>query len=257
MNSLKNNKVSAPFLLLLLAVAIAAFKPVIEEFYYSQNVDLKNVKRLKADIKMNAGQLNLSTHTKPSAALKATFTKTSWKPELKMDQESGSLSIRQPDEKESNMENKDKNEWQIILPKDLSTDLKILMGAGEGKINLSGSSLSQVEVEFGAGEFGLNLANSSLSFLDINAGVGSLDIDLSGRQDKNLKANINGGVGNINLILPRQAGVRVKVTGLGGVDRNDFKKKDGYYINDLYGRTSNNIEVTIQGGLGSVELDMK
>lgn len=257
MNSLQKLKGITPFLFLVLAVAIASFKPVVEEFYYSQDVELKDVKRLKADIKMNAGQLNLSTHTQSRAALKATFTKTSWKPSVKMDPQNGHLSIHQPSEKDTNMKDDDKNEWQIKIPKDLSTDLKIQMGAGEGKVDLSGSSLGRVDVEFGAGDFALNLSNSSLSSLDVKAGVGALAIDLSGRQDKNLKAKIDGGVGSINLVLPRQVGVRVKVNGLGGLDRNDFKKQDGYYVNDNYGKTNNNIEVTINGGLGSVDLDMK
>ena len=114
-----------------------------------------------------------------------------------------------------------------------------------------------MDLDAGAGEFDLNLANTSLANLNVNAGVGALTIDLSGKQGANLKADINGGIGSIELVLPRNTGVRVKVNGLGSIEMNDLKKKNGYYINELYGKTSNNIEVSVKGGLGSIELRLK
>lgn len=252
---LKN--LSPLLLLLLLAFIIASFELEKENFNFAQKVELKDVKSLKADIKINAGQLNLSTHASTYAAITAFFTQAKWKPGVKMDEQSGTLSIHQPDEKNTNMEDEDKNEWQIKIPQSLATDLEISMGAGEGIVNLSNSRLSGMKVKMGAGKLDINLANSSLSFLEVNAGVGELTIDLSGRQNKNLETVINGGVGKVRLVLPAQVGVRVKASGLGSVDTHELTKEGRYYINDLYGETVNNIEVEVNGGLGSVELSLK
>ncbi len=253
----KINKLRPLLLLLLLASGIASFQLEKEEFSFAQEVELKDLEKLQAEIKLNAGQLHLSTHTSSRASLDATYTQARWKPEIFMDQQNSRLSIRQPEDKNSNMEDGDQNAWKVVLPKKLPSDLKIIMGAGQGNVNLSGSSLNKVEVEMGAGQLELNLANASLSLLKVSAGVGQMTIDLSGQQDKNLEAIINGGVGAIDLVLPRRTGVRVKANGLGSVNSHELRKDGGYYVNDLYGETANNIEVEVNGGLGSVELSLK
>jgi hypothetical protein len=242
------------FILIMLLAITMAFKSAREEYSYSQTVDTKNLKKIKAEIKFNAGLLQLTSHNQNMAEFNSIYTKINWKPDFKMDQESGRLSIHQPDEKNINMRDEDKNEWKIRIPKNLPTDLHLKMGAGEGTIDLNGSRLNILEVEAGAGKFDLNLANTSLSKLEVSTGVGALSIDLSGSKENDLTANIKGGIGEIKLVLPQKTGVRVKVNGLGSIERNDLKKQDGFYVNDLFGKTSKTVEVNIKGGLGSLEI---
>lgn len=245
-----------PLLLLMLIIALASFRSSKDIYSYVQNWELKNVKNLEADIKINAGTLRLSTHSQSNASFSSSYTRNTWKADAKMDQQAGRLSIHQPEEKNMNMKDEDKNDWQIKIPKNLSTDLNLIIGAGEGILDLDGSKLNNMQVKMGAGKFDVNLANTSLSNLEVKAGVGALTVDLSGKQDKNLQATIEGGIGEIKILLPRQVGVRVKVNGLGSIDRNDLKKKDGYYVNDAYGKTANNIDIKVSGGLGSLEMTM-
>lgn len=226
------------------------------EFSYSTTVSLDDELN-EADVAMGAGKLNIGTHANSSVVLEADFSKEEWKPEMNLDRSLGSLTIRQPDGKFNSMNDEDYNDWQIKLPTELDSDLSIAMGAGEGKINLSGAKLKNVKFEAGAGDFDINLAGAVLSALEVNAGVGQIKLDLSGDRKNNLRAQINGGVGAINLTLPRGTGVRIKVNGLGGVDQNEFIKRDGYFVNDQYGKTSESIEVEINGGLGSLELMLK
>lgn len=259
MEPVKILKIILPLLLLVVIFQFVSSEPESEsgEYTFSNSIDLKDVEISETKIKMNAGSLNLTTHTLPAIALNADFTRESWRPEMKIDKGSGRLSLYQPDGKFDNMGDEDHNNWELKFPVHLNTNLKLNMGAGEGIIDLSDSKLKNIQIEAGAGSFNINLANTSLSRLDVNAGVGELNLDLSGRQKNDLDVSINGGVGAIKLTLPRHTGVKVRVNGIGGIEANELVKKDGYYVNDIYGKTSENIEVEISGGLGSVELSLK
>lgn len=225
----------------------------------SQSLDFKNVKTLIVDIQINAGTLKLTAQNTSKADTRFTYTKDAWKPQVKYNGEpgQGQLSIIQPKEENTNMNDKDRNEWNIILPQGVATSLKLRMGAGESNIDLHGAKLNRVVIDAGAGEFNVNLAGTSVSDLSVNAGVGEVNLDLSGKRTNNLKASINGGIGSLNLVLPHQTGVRVKVNGLGGLDNNGFKKQGGYYVNEAYGKTTHSMEITINGGLGNVELALE
>lgn len=241
-------------MLLIFAATLTSYKLAVEEYSHSETIALKNTKNLKADFKINAGTFHLTTHSESSASFKSTYTNSKWKPEVQVDAQSGKLKIHQAEEKNFNMEDEDKNDWSIKIPKMLNTDLLVRMGAGEGIMDLSGSKLNTMELRAGAGNFDLNLANTSLSILKVGAGVGAISVDLSGNQNKNLSATIDGGIGAIKLVLPKNVGVRVKVSGLGSIDKNDLMKKNGYYVNDQYGKSASQIDVEVSGGLGSLEM---
>ena len=258
MNSFRNLRIALPLILVFVVIVFVALKPdKYQKLSYAKSIDLTDAKVSQTNIKFNAGTLGLSTHNRSSVALNAEFTRESWKPEMRIDKQAGEIILQQPDNKSTNMKDDDHNDWQILFPKNLTTSLSLTIGAGEASIDLSGSKLRSLVVEAGAGEFNINLANTSLSHLEVNAGVGELNLDLSGRQEQNLHASINGGIGSIKLLLPQDTGVRVKVNGLGGIDVNDLIKRDGYYVNSLYGKSSKNIEIEVNGGLGNLELKLQ
>ena len=245
------------FVTTLIVLAIAS-KPETGEFSFARILDLKNGDVSQTEIQMNAGTLALTTHSKSSIGFNAHYTREDWKPEMKLNKQSGMLSIRQPSQKSTNMKSNDENKWEIKFPSGLETDLKLTIGAGEGNIDLAGTKIKKMTVEAGAGDFDINLANTSLSQLDISAGVGELKLDLSGEQKKNLRAEINGGVGALTVILPHETGIRVEANaGLGSIDTRGFKKQNGFYVNEAYGNTAQSIELEINGGLGSIALKLK
>lgn len=258
MNSFKNLRIVLPIVIVLIVVILVAFKPEkYQKLSYSNSIDLKDAKLSQIDLNFKAGTLRLSTHSRSSITLNAEFTRESWKPEMRIDKHGGEVIIHQPDEKSFNMKDDDNNDWQVLLPKNLSTSLDLTIGAGEASVDLSGSKIQSLVLDAGAGEFNINLANTSLSDLEVNAGVGELNLDLSGKQEQDLDVAINGGIGSIKLVLPQETGVRVKVSGLGGIDVNDLIKKDGYYVNDAYGNAKKNMEIEVNGGLGSLELRLQ
>jgi len=75
-----------------------------------------------------------------------------------------------------------------------------------------------------------------------------------GQERAGLKASIHGGVGGVNLILPRDVGVRVEAdSGLGGVNAEGFNRDGDVYTNDAYGRTDVTLEIRAEVGVGGVE----
>lgn len=242
-----------------LTLSLISSQAVFAQHISSQSQDLKNLKTLQADIQISAGTLKLTAQNQLKTDTRFKYTRESWKPQVKYTQQAGAghLTIKQPEEKNTNMQDKDRNDWDIKLPQDVLTNLKLRMGAGESNVDLRGAQINQLKMEAGAGEFNVNLANTSVSSLEVNAGVGEINLDLSGNRSTNLKASINGGIGSLNLVLPRKTGVRVKVNGLGSLDNNELKKQGGYYVNETYGKTAHSLEITINGGLGNVELALE
>ena len=224
-----------------------------------QEIDLKNIKTLQAELQINAGTFKLTTHDQPAVNTSFNYTRKAWKPEIKFTPQAGKgiLSIKQPEEKNTNMQKEERNEWEIKMPRSVPTDLKFRMGAGEGSVNLSGAKVNRLEMEAGAGDFKVNLANTSVASLKISAGVGALTLNLTGSRTNNLKADISGGIGDLTLVLPRKTGVRVKVSGLGDIESGGLKKQGGYFVNEAYGKTPQHLDITVSAGLGAIKIELE
>jgi hypothetical protein len=246
-----------PFLLLLVAMALAP--AAFGQHTSSQSADLRGLKSLAVTVRFNAGTLKLTAQDAPATESRFTYTREAWKPRVTFSREGGQgrLAIEQPEEKNVNMGDKDRNEWEIKMARGVPTDLTLRMGAGEGTLDLRGAKVQRLEMDAGAGAFKVNLANTSVADLKVNAGVGELTLDLTGNRTANLQADINGGIGDLNLVLPRKTGVRVKVSGLGGLNSTGFKKQGDYYVNDAYGKSSHSLNLSVSGGLGDLELTLK
>ncbi len=244
---------------LLVLVALAAAPAAFGQRTSNQSADLKGLKSLAATIRISAGTLKLTAQDAPAAESRFTYTREAWKPRVSFSREGGqgTLSIEQPDEKNMNMGDKDRNDWEIRLSRTVPTDLTLRMGAGDGTVDLRGAKVRRLEMEAGAGSFKVNLANTSVASVKVNAGVGELILDLSGERTTNLQATINGGIGDLNVMLPRKTGVRVKVNGLGSFDSAGFRKQGDYYVNDAYGKTANSLDLSVSGGLGGLTLSLQ
>jgi len=254
---LQKFKLSSTRVCLLLAVILFSGQFAFSQQSFKQTIDLKNIKTLQAELQINAGTFKLTTQEQPKVDAGFTYSRPGWKPLVKFTEATGVLSIKQPEEKNTNMQDKDQNDWNLKLPRTLPTNLKFRMGAGEGTIDLSQAKLNRLEVEAGAGEFKFNLANTSVADLKVSAGVGALILNLTGNRTRNLHAEISGGIGDLTLVLPRNVGVRVKVSGLGGVESASLRKQNGYYVNDAYGKSAQSLDITVSAGLGSIKMELE
>lgn len=226
---------------------------------YAKNVEAQGAKSVQMELRQSAGTLKISGGASQLMEAMFAFTEEKWKPAISYTKQSnnGKLVVKQPEEKNMNMEDGDHNDWQVRLNNSIPLDLELTIGAGESNIDLHGMKLTNVLLKAGAGKFDINLSNTSLPELKVNAGVGEITIDLTGKWLNDLEAEINGGIGEITLKLPRKTGVRVEVHGLGSIDANGFKKENGDYVNDAYDKTKSNLVIEINGGLGSVNLELE
>ncbi len=225
---------------------------------YTKEVEMQGAKSVKVELNQSAGTMQISGGSTKLMEGQFAFTNDEWKPTIAYTKEKGALTIKQPgDNQNMNMEDEDKNEWQIKLNKNIPTDLELTVGAGQSTLDLQGMQLTNLLLKAGAGDFTVNLANTSLPKLKVNAGVGAMKLDLTGKWSTNLTADINGGIGEMTLKLPAATGVRIRISGLGSIEAPGFKKQDGYYVNSAYNKTDHLLTIDISGGLGSVNLELQ
>jgi hypothetical protein len=247
------------FLSLLLATSaltISSFVWLQQILFYSQNIDLKETKHLETDVKFNGGTINISTHKESFAEFKSEYSKPNWKAKVKWDSKNHRLNIHQPEEKNSNVDEKGKNDWRIKLPDNLESNPNINIGGGLGEFDLSNSKVGSIELHAGGGSFNLILSNSSVSSINANVGGGSLTVDLSGKHDKDTKGKIILGAGLLQITLPSLSGIRIKVSGARG-NKGGLKEQNGYYVNELYGKASHNIDLEVTNGPGVTDIQVR
>jgi hypothetical protein len=242
-----------------LGVAVMVYKDVANEvgpFDFSPSAAIhgqlvsKNLRvetaeatSVRAEINMTAGTLELMGGTADfmeNAVMDSTFSydNADWKqPEVSYTVDAagqGNLVVKQKTTGRPAMR-QGRADWVIRLRRDLPADLKVKIGAGKAKLALAGMNLSGLRVE---------------------GGVGELTIDMSGDWQQNLSAFIKSGIGDTTLRLPEKVGVRVQTTvGLGSVKPNNLTWEGTAYTNELYGKSDESLNITVEGGMGKLTLE--
>lgn len=130
-----------------------------------------------------------------------------------------------------------RNDWRLRLADNVPLDLHVQMGAGESNLRLQGLIVSA---------------------LDVNIGAGQLKLDLTGPRKTNLNVVVHGGVGAASIRLPNDVGVRVHASGgIGAVSSGSLTREGDDYVNTLLGKTAATIDVSIEGGIGAVDLQLE
>ena len=89
-------------------------------------------------------------------------------------------------------------------------------------------------------------------------GAGQMLLDLNGPRKQNLSVDIHGGVGQARIRLPKDVGVRAHATGgIGSVNTHGFTKQGDDYVNTAYGKTPTSIDLSVEGGIGEIDLDQE
>jgi hypothetical protein len=115
-----------------------------------------------------------------------------------------------------------------------------------------------LKIDIGAGHGDLRLAKVDLTELELNIGAGQAKVDLTGERGKDLKATIHGGLGEAIVRLPKNIGVIAEVHGgLGSIDVHGLTKEEDQYVNAAYGKSPNTIHLTVEGGIGHIELEQE
>ena len=205
----------------------------------SKSVDAKNAQSVRAELKMGAGELNLTGGADSLMEGDFSYNVAEWKPKVGYDVsgDEGDLLVKQGGSEGSDLTGKARNEWDVSLNDDLPTYLSVQMGAGESDLDLDSLTLEGLRLQMGAGK---------------------TTVDLTGDYARSFDASIQGGVGEATVELPSGVGVKAKAQGgLGKINAGEGLKKVGdSYVNDAYGESDVTINVKVQGGVGGINLEV-
>jgi hypothetical protein len=204
----------------------------------SRSVDLDNAQSVRAELKMGAGELNLTGGADALMEGDFAYNVADWKPEVNYDVtgDAGELSVEQGSGEDVPVGGEVRNEWDLHLNDDVPIDLSVEMGAGESDLDLD---------------------SLTLTGLDLQMGAGKTTVDLTGDYDRDLSATIEGGVGEATVRLPGAVGVKVNAEGgLGAINAQGLQREGDAYVNDAYGDSDVTLDVDVRGGVGRINLEV-
>jgi len=203
----------------------------------AQTVDLENAGSARAQLRMGAGELNLTGGADALMEADFTYNVADWQPEISYDVsgDTGELNVDQGSGR-SLPGGDARNEWDLRFNDDVPIHLHVQMGAGESDLDLDSLTLTGLELQMGAGE---------------------TTVDLTGDYDRDLAAEIEGGVGEATVRLPGEVGVRVNAEGgLGEINAEGLQREGEAYVNDAYGDSDVTLDVDVRGGVGQINLEV-
>ena len=204
----------------------------------SKSVDPKDAQSTRTQLKMGAGELNLTGGADQLMEGDFSYNVADWKPEVSYDVsgDEGELVVRQGGAAGSDLGGGTRNEWEIRLNDEVPTDLVVQMGAGESDLDLDSLTLTGFDLQMGAGK---------------------TTVDLTGDYAQGFDASIQGGVGEATVMLPSGVGVKAKAKGgLGKIDAKGLERVGDSYVNEAYGESDVTLNVDVQGGVGEINLEV-
>jgi len=200
----------------------------------SRSVELKGAKSVQAEVEMGAGELILRGGAAQLMDADFRYRARDGKPEVQYDVSGsrGTLSVRQPSH--HSLGNNDKNRWELRLNEDVPLDIRVKMGAGEGRLDLGNTALHSLDVEIGAGE---------------------MKVDLTGHPHGDIDVRVHGGVGEATIRLPKRARLDVEAHGgIGDISATGMTKRGDRWVNEPTGEAIATIHVNVNGGIGQINL---
>jgi hypothetical protein len=202
--------------------------------HQTRTVDIQNAKSVEASVQASAGQVTIGGGSRRLLDADFSYSDSYASPQVDYHVASGvgQLTISQ-DDRNSHF-GISHNDWNLRFSNDVPLELKVDMGAGEGR---------------------LHLRDVPVTRLTLNMGAGHVDVDLTGDRKKDLDADIEGGVGQATIRLPTKVGVVVHASGgLGSINAHDFRHDDDQYTNEAYGKSPVTIRLKVEGGVGEINL---
>jgi hypothetical protein len=205
----------------------------------SESVDLENAQSVVAELRMGAGELNLTGGADALMEADFSYNVSEWEPRVSYDLsgETGELTVEQGSSDEGvRLGGEARNEWEVRLNDVVPTELHVEMGAGESDLDLD---------------------SLTLTGLDLQMGAGKTTVDLTGDYGQDLDASIQGGVGEATVLLPSEVGVRARAEGgLGKINAEGLQREGDSYVNGAYGDSDVTLDVDVQGGVGAINLEV-
>jgi len=212
----------------------------------SRAVALDGVESVRAEVDIGSGDLQVSGGGREDL-LAARFTSNvaGKKPRIVYDLsgDQGTLKVHQPETNSPNITiGNVRRKWDLRLNDRVPLDgLRISADTGDTNLDLTGLAIRKLNVELGTGE---------------------LNVDLDGEWKQDLEPTIQADTGNTTLRLPGDVGVRVDVEGgIDNVNATDLlqdtdAKGSNTYVNDTFGESEKTLLISIENGVGEVDLEV-
>lgn len=168
----------------------------------------------------------------------------------------------------------------VALSPDVPLSLNLELGAVAADVELGGLAIRRVHYETGASQTHLrfsrtnpmacdvlsmeagaaefnaeNIANANCSRVTFHGGVGEVTLDFGGTWRHSMTADVEVGVGSLNLRLPRDVGVSVKLNRfLASFDAAGFQKRGGTYYSSNFNTARYRLTLDINAAFGGIEI---
>lgn len=201
----------------------------------SQTVELKGAKSVHAEIEMGAGELVIGGGATQLMDADFRYHAREGTPEVQYEVNGtrGTLNVRQ-EGKHHTIGGNDKTRWDLHFNEDVPLDVHVKLGAGEGR---------------------LTLGNTSLHSLDVEVGAGEMKVDLTGHPHGDIDVRVRGGVGEATVRLPKRARLDIEAHGgIGEISAQGLTKRGDRWVNEPAGTADATIHVSVNGGIGQINL---
>ncbi len=209
-----------------------------EETTETHVIPRKNERELDVKLQLGTGKLSLNGSTEEIMEESFTAMGESAEPEMKYEISGtgkGTLIIPQRSISSWKSLRSARQKWDIALNGELPLSLKVELGAGKSKLELSELNLADVHIE---------------------SGIGETEIDITGNWKNSFNVKINTGVGKMKIRLPKQVGIKMDIDkGIGKINADHFLVVGDCYQNQSYEGSDVKIEVDLNVGVGEVILE--
>jgi hypothetical protein len=171
-------------------------------------------------------------------------------------------------------------ELRLGLSREVPTHLTLEVGAAESRLELGGIPLTGVvfrtgassselrfdapnptrigslELAAGAAAFeAAGLGNARFDHLEFDGAVGDVTLDFTGEWNGDAEADIAVGLGSLQLVIPREIGVRMKKSGfLAGFNPRGMERVDGGWQTDNFESAPHRLLIDLKAAFGKVDV---
>src|SRR5215213_6632702 len=104
----------------------------------SQSIDLENAQSVRAELRMGAGELNVTGGADALLEADFAYNVADWEPDVdyEVTGDTGELKVEQGSGEDIPLGGEPRNEWDLRFNDDVPIDLSVQMGAGESDLDL-------------------------------------------------------------------------------------------------------------------------
>ena len=174
-----------------------------------------------------------------------------------------------------------RSRWELRFSDKVPLTFEINVGANKGRLDFTDLCVRNLEINVGASSTDIlfskpnpevlerieicagaarvrakGLGNANFERLTFEGGVGFYTLDFRGKLDREADVDIEMGVAQLTMLIPEEVGARIKKEApLTAFWADGFRMEDGYYVNDSFGGTKGTLTITVEGGLGSINVE--